>query len=242
MKLSKLFLGLLLLASLQSGAAGRESGGGNPSVARAEVIEKFINDELKGLMFAYIDDFHESKLSSNAVAMRFKTMIQNGLKSDVANSTYDTKGACYSNGEKKPAATVLNQMAQTICFDPKELARQGTTQREIVALAFHEHAHHFGFSEEEALEIEVNISAKYRELDGGRSWSCSVTCGFRASAWTPGTVTQTVSASGRTAAEAYNKLKSICEVAWTNFKSNSKDVKGFIYEYRPSVANNCVRD
>lgn len=162
------------LTSLSFAGPGSSSGG-DPKNAREMNIQKLIKQDLKSLMFTYVDNFNAKQFLDRHAFDLLQSLILKGLKEDISDSLYDTSGNCQENNLRRAASAEMGILKTKICFDPKFLADEGATTREILALAFHEHSHHFGFNEQDAILIETNISASYREhVDS--AWACSAYC------------------------------------------------------------------
>lgn len=100
---------------------------------------------------------------------------------DVERSKYDTKiypsptetdltkpeyQDCLDyHGQAATAGAGLNDRFGTICFDTRRLTEEGASLVDLVAIASHEHAHHFGAEEDLAIELQrfitVNESVLY---------------------------------------------------------------------------------
>lgn len=74
-------------------------------------------------------------------------------------------GVCTDyHGSESTAGAGLNDRSGTICFDAKKLAVEAASYSDLVALASHEHAHHLGLSEDEAVEIQKFIISNWKAL------------------------------------------------------------------------------
>jgi len=216
-----------------AGAGPGGTGGGDPKRARRDSIIKFVNQDLKSSLFAYLDQSGFKNLPDRRAQLLLQQMLEAGLKEDITQSPYSTNGNCHEGSQNRPASTEMGKefkpTSKPVCFDPELLAEENVSKREIIALALHEHAHHFGIQEAEAVNLELNIAAKYREPGEQNKWSCSATCtGMVALHWYSyfQTSQKLAIGSGETAAEAFQAMVKDCYAFLASKKPQS------YYSYR----------
>jgi len=136
-------------------AAGHEgSNGGDVIFIRAGQLEAYIIDAdgLKADLTRYLGRVKRLKSSESAVKRQIEYMIQNDVESDIKSSKYMPSAVCYEDidNRKKLKSTSTHQGVKTdeICFNLPLLLEQKVLKSELIGLAAHEHARHFGFSDE----------------------------------------------------------------------------------------------
>lgn len=73
-------------------------------------------------------------------------MRERGLRADILQSPYRVSNPCLDqDGNSMSATSILNDPSGPICWDTFRLARLNASDQEVLALLFHEHAHHFGY-------------------------------------------------------------------------------------------------
>ena len=160
------FSAILFIAHTQAVAfAGYESHGGDTLRARAELIERYVLEDLKTDLLetgfknleGTIHNVDASKFESKADARFWGQMVLNGLREDIERSRYTVSGGCYEGKVSKDASAGLGELGGAICFDPESLAAKNVSLAEIQALAIHEHAHHYKAEEAMAIRMETAI-------------------------------------------------------------------------------------
>ncbi|MGZ3744097.1 MAG: hypothetical protein ACXWRA_09635 [Pseudobdellovibrionaceae bacterium] len=80
---------------------------------------------------------------------------------DIEGSPYELKsdGSCLENDGFKDASTKIDKKASSICFSLEGLKRLPiqAVPFQLVALAVHEHAHHYGFGEADAVKAQKQV-------------------------------------------------------------------------------------
>lgn len=78
------------------------------------------------------------------------------LARDIHHSRYVVRSECLDrNGVARAATSTLNDPGGEICFDAGRIAEQRIVLSELVGLALHEHAHHFGDADENHLWVAL---------------------------------------------------------------------------------------
>lgn len=148
-----LLLGLTLLplSVRMANAHGSGAHGGDPvEVRRLDMVE-FINTELRQNLLDLTGYLNLNVIESVGIRRAVQDLLDRDLAGDVRSSPYIIRDSCVDGqGRQKAATSNLNEMGGEICFNPRFLARQNASNSEIVALAFHEHAHHFGYADSDA--------------------------------------------------------------------------------------------
>lgn len=89
---------------------------------------------------------------------------------DIENSTYDLKpnGPCLEDNLSgfKDASTTIGKKESSICFSLEGLKRLPiqAIPFQLVAIAVHEHAHHYGFDEIDAIKAQKQILKTMNEV------------------------------------------------------------------------------
>lgn len=170
--LNRARLGVLLaLMSSQGALAGGEStagNGGDPLIARKNRIIRLLtgNPErhevsIKTRVLNLLKDNPTWDYVENPEARKMlNEMRWKGLREDVEKSAYEIHDVCIDmNNVSQPATAKPDDRAGGICWNPSALAAMNASDDEIVALAFHEHAHHFGI-----LDPEMQINTAILQL------------------------------------------------------------------------------
>ncbi len=126
-------------------AAGHVGGnGGDPTEVRIRRIRKYINLELRHDLLAYFRDLNVDSIANQPVREALGQMKNQAVHEDIGLSDYDLKATCRDIGGRPGGGAVLDDLGGPICFSPARLAEIGSPKLEILGLAVHEHAHHFG--------------------------------------------------------------------------------------------------
>ena len=132
---------------------GQETHGGDPLQGRVIEIKEYIKDNLKKDLIDYILFLKMNPNSIRDDKMRdiFLKLISAGIEEDVGGSHYNIllEQACTdSDGKQVAGSSRLNEIGGDICFSAYRLSEQNASHAEMVALAFHEHSHHYGIKDE----------------------------------------------------------------------------------------------
>lgn len=136
-----------LVCASEEGSSGR--GGGDPTIMRARLIREFIERDLKTEVRSAWKKLRFRSIPDPKTANAIEDMDTKGFLNDL-NSPYIVANECYAMDEqgakvKKPASAEMNKRNGPICFDVGILASQNVSKEELIALAIHEHSHHFGY-------------------------------------------------------------------------------------------------
>ena len=137
-----------LLSLFVRGAAGNPLSPLNPTLVKDKRAQKVLETWLK------LEDGREALLR------------------DAELSKYQPQAAaCASEPGTDHDASTPYKRGATVCFSTARLVRfpKWTLKAELVALAAHEHAHHFGFDEESAVAIQRHVLDAYGLLEVQRS-------------------------------------------------------------------------
>jgi hypothetical protein len=179
MKISKVTLVALWFAVPSAFAGPSVSGGGNgigssPSQVADGLIEA--KEELGVFVHAAASDPSAALNPSNIKSQRVQSVLRawlaksgtgEALVADTDDTIYRQQaGECPSQTDHDYDASTLHQRGAPICFSTTRLSRfpNWTLPAELVALAAHEHAHHFGFGEEDARAVQAYIFGAYAIL------------------------------------------------------------------------------
>lgn len=150
---------------------GTDSGGGNFVLSSAEQIKLIFNGDkgfkLKEAVKSTFDSI-ASQVVNKGVTPKIESIFSRmlgpkysgdpfSIAEDIDATPYELKedGECFSTikGEIKEAATKMNEKKSPICFSLIAVQKFPieAVLFQLVALALHEHAHHYGFDEEDAV-------------------------------------------------------------------------------------------
>ena len=135
-----------LMSQAQEGSAGTR-GGGDPITARKIELSKKFNT-LKADIIALVDQIffiENTKVKAILISSRDR-----GLKDDIRQTNYQLAEKCTDAVDAQHAAsTQIGVRNAAICFDLNKLVEQNTSPDQLMGLALHEHAHHFGYHDNE---------------------------------------------------------------------------------------------
>jgi hypothetical protein len=143
---------LALTSGLAFGSQGDGHAGGNggdPTLLRAKLIRQYINSDLRNDAQQYFKTIDLTKISNVAAQRALESMKDRDVAADIADSNYILRDSCSDVGGQAAGGAMLNDLGGNICLSPKRLAEVGSSKAEIVGLAIHEHAHHFGYSDKD---------------------------------------------------------------------------------------------
>ncbi len=153
-----LFKKTLLLAIVfctSQALATKERDGGNIKGASIAQIKSFIKKDLKSAVQSFFLELDLNKLEDNEVKSILQKMVEFNVSNDIKQSKYKfanemSQVKCLdSDNIERGATSEKNELSGDICFDPELLFKQGATRSSLIGLAVHEHAHHYGFKDEE---------------------------------------------------------------------------------------------
>ncbi len=172
MNLGLKFVILFSFAVSFSVHSGERGHGGDTALISVADIQLYITEELKKELlatFEWVYNAHSGKEKFNRkeVAMKELVLKLNSIdfSSDIYKSTYEINESCIDLFEQPKGATaVLNDKDGVICWSPNFIASRGNKimESDLVALAFHEHLHHFNIidSNHEAAAIFKSLYLK----------------------------------------------------------------------------------
>jgi hypothetical protein len=146
--------GLHTLCASQVVFAGNDTGnGGSPALLRKKVITDYIQSmDLKGDVLDYAKNFIPEQIADPVAREALKKMkIQWALDSDISRSKYVISNSCSHIGGKDEAGAIDGQLGGDICLSPAHLAALNPSKAELIGLLIHEHAHHFGYDDQDYL-------------------------------------------------------------------------------------------
>jgi hypothetical protein len=147
-KLPAHLLGLALsLIAAASAHANEKGNGGDPVLLRAGLIREYIDTSLRQDLQDYFKTLNLLTVDDLSARIALQSMLDRDAASDLQKSRYVIKESCAYIGGQAAAGAKANELGGDICFSPKRLAELGSTKAEVVGLAAHEHAHHFGYSD-----------------------------------------------------------------------------------------------
>jgi len=177
MKIQYFVMSALVMFAAGSAHAGPGSTGGGDGIGSPEelVVQTLEDSKLElGVFIHSASLYADSALNpANVNHARVKAVLQSWLKkerglealiSDIDHSTYNIQPqACPSQIDHHHDASTLFHRDAPICFSTKLLSRfpKWVLQAELLSLAAHEHAHHFGYSEDDATAVQNYIFATY---------------------------------------------------------------------------------
>jgi len=157
-------------AIARNGGIG-DGGGNGIGSSPAQVIETL--ERVKARLGAYIHLAANDPMNALNPALvkdkRVKKVLQSWLKMEGNTEAFvnDTNGSeykpqkdkCHSQSEFESDASTAYKRNAPICFSVSRLTRfpKWALEAEITSLAAHEHAHHFGFGEEDARAVQAYI-------------------------------------------------------------------------------------
>lgn len=138
-----------VLASTPAALAGKGRDGGDPTRMRERLISDYIVSSLRSDALSYLNRLNLAAIEDTATSAMIAEMLERGLKSDIESSApYELQSECRDKYGNSVAATALNNDYRgPICFSAKRLAEMSVGKAEIIGLALHEYAHHFGFED-----------------------------------------------------------------------------------------------
>ena len=133
---------------------GTDRGGGDPTLLRQQALRTFIQNNLKTAVVDYFIHLDPNDVPDAALGELFKRMLNGGIFDDIRVSQYQVQDSCIVDGGKKGASAENSPLGSVkiggvICFDPIFMAAENTSQAELVGIAVHEHARHFGYRDED---------------------------------------------------------------------------------------------
>jgi hypothetical protein len=169
-----LALVIIVLSVSSSIAGGNEAGhGGDGDEINKEVIRIILND-LKTNVRTVLSELKEDGISKEWYP---KTHLFFSDKGAVAKDVLDSKYIIASkengdgihqcidkDGQRKNATTPKGVKGADICFDLDKIWTDQLSEAQIVALAYHEHAHHFGFGQSAANQIAAYVQIFYPQF------------------------------------------------------------------------------
>jgi hypothetical protein len=153
---------------------GVDSGGGNAIRSQPEEVQKIFDGQngfnLKkatGAIFKILDLQSRNALLTPNLKKMVNTMLakssaDSSIYEDINSSSYNLiqKGPCIDGyGEQKDAGTKIGSLKAEICFSMERLTQipLQAIPAQLIALAIHEHSHHYGFSEVDAVELQNHV-------------------------------------------------------------------------------------
>jgi formylglycine-generating enzyme required for sulfatase activity len=145
-----IWAGMLALPSLAFAGAGDGKGnGGSPVLLRTKLIREYINTELRNDALAYMSNLQLDAIASPTAQKALKRMLEKDILTDIRTSSYVLQTSCKAIGGQDAGGAINGDLGGDICLSPKALAELDSTKAEIVGLAIHEHAHHFGYEDKD---------------------------------------------------------------------------------------------
>ena len=170
MNMGKLVVVFVLCMNLCTAAnanieGGNEGGnGGDHILARQQTIREKIADPiylgqslLKLQLTKYLRWVNRNPESIRKADARktMQALLANGIQADIEQSTYkvllDAPCIEMKSGKRlaRPATARMGDLGGNICFSATMLAKRDVKTAELLALAIHEHAHHYGTADED---------------------------------------------------------------------------------------------
>ena len=152
----KIGIVLIIIGSNCFGFSKERDGGSINGLNKLE-IKLFIEQEMKKKLLNIVKSIDAIDIDMPIVQDMYLKMKEGNLIKDIENSKYifsenTTDLACLdSNLENRASTSVRNELNGEICWDLEELALQNATRSSLLSLAIHEHAHHFGFEDEDEI-------------------------------------------------------------------------------------------
>ena len=142
-----LYILVLCLAQNAGARSGQHQEGGNliraSKAKKISEIKMLKNKVLESIGYGLEPHFKNSDSYNLYVYLK-----NNGLVKDIQNSKYVFKQECIPEGTDYLASTI-KQKGADICFSTEKLINENASISEMIGLALHEHAHHFGYSDNE---------------------------------------------------------------------------------------------
>lgn len=141
-------IGLSALGSIASAWAGggMDTGGGN----LREIREHRLRIAIHNLKADLVDLLsRRAWLEALPGSQPLLALLDRGLLEDIQNSRHELRSRCFdSNGIERAGAAVIGAARGTICFNLPMLVDSDGTERDLLSLAIHEHAHQLGIADE----------------------------------------------------------------------------------------------
>ena len=162
-----------------SSEGGSDRGGGNALGSSAEQVEFELNQAMLdfGEIVHYgaidttnvlnprnVKDPRVRSILNSWFATERSDSSSEKIVSDSLNTKYRLqRGDCPSDTDNDHDASTQHKLGAEICFSSNRLIRfpQWTLRGELISLAAHEFAHHFGFSEVEARAVQTYVFNAY---------------------------------------------------------------------------------
>lgn len=140
----------LLLCSTSVFADGNGKEGGDPSLTNKADVYLFLDNEAKVQLAKTIESILTSEVAEydKEFQSQVRSLKASGILEDITQSSYTFEKSCFDkNGELKGAVTAANEVNASVCWSIDFLVKNPIKASDLVGLAFHEHIHHFGFSD-----------------------------------------------------------------------------------------------
>ncbi len=134
---------------------GGHVGGGDPTTARKIALAKKFAT-LKSDLRSWLKNMDLNSIEDSSVKKMMADLIARGLDQDIQDSPFVLSSECENEKQsiqknnssfKHAAFTQIGEKKASVCFDLDLLAEQNTTSGELLGLTVHEHAHHFGYED-----------------------------------------------------------------------------------------------
>ncbi len=167
---------MLTIAMPFNAEAGKEKGGGGAvplrkaeiqyHLARMKTKIKIVNHFAKGEQLP-------AEVKNVFDDVNSKIVADLNSPYEIIDSSEESEKKCEAktaDGQMKqvPASSEMNQPGTSICFDVNLLERDETTLNELVGIAYHEHAHHFGYLDKKSV-LSFWVSQLSSHLDADRA-------------------------------------------------------------------------
>jgi hypothetical protein len=142
----------------KEGGAGTH-GGDVRAIQKAQLVRDF--KTLRDDASRFIDQVQLEDISDPEVRALLASLIDRGLKEDIRRSPYKIANQCRDRfGNSHDAATTIGKLGAEICFDLEQMSRESITRSELIGLTIHEHAHHFGYGDNDVTHRLIDEVAR----------------------------------------------------------------------------------
>lgn len=163
----RILLILVQMISLSAFAGGDSGGGGEAKKIRSLILAKkraaleaavenaFMSKDTYNNVTHFLEVFASGRLQiadakNNSI---LQTMVQKGFSVDRMKTKFVVKAQCVdSAGVSKSAVAAMNKPGSDICINVKRIVDEFgpyIMDSDIIGLAMHEYAHHYGFLDED---------------------------------------------------------------------------------------------
>lgn len=146
---------LLPTFALADGSAGTRGGGDVTAARKVQIAVEFVS--LKNDLKKFLSTMDVCQLQAKSVKELYSDITAKGLLEDIDGTSYQLSDHCGDDqGVGHAASTEIGKRNAPICFNLTVMSQQNTQTGELLGLALHEHAHHFGVLDNDASYLLIS--------------------------------------------------------------------------------------